>query len=260
MARTLSTEAYRFKQIREELHYTQASFAEELGLTASVADIERGRTRLSGQLVAAMLERFNVNPLWLFGRSDQRWLKPETAEVLPRVVTVNTEGAENIVLVNAKAAAGYPQNIQDTSWYEQLPAFTIPLPEYRNASYRGFQVEGDSMLPGFYPGEWVLGRAVNTISDVGNGAVCVVVLNDSVLLKKVRKYPDKNKLELISLNSEYAPIDLAADLVQEVWVVTSKLTFEPDSSMGQISLQEIRSEMQGIKEEIVTVRKHLAKE
>ena len=257
MAKTLSTEAYRFRQIREELHFTQAAFADALEISASVADIERGRTRLSGQLVATMLERFNVNPLWLFGKSDQRWLKLETAEVLPRVVTVNDAGNENIVLVNAKAAAGYPQNIQDTSWYEQLPAFTIPLPEYRNASFRGFQVEGDSMLPGFYPNEWVVGQAVNSIGDVSDGAICVVVLAESVLLKKLRKYPDKNKLELLSLNTEYSPIVLEATEVQEVWRVTSKLTFEADSSFTQISLQDIKSEMRGIRNEIKAVRKDM---
>ena len=79
------------------------------------------------------------------------------------VVTVDQAGKENIVLVSAKAAAGYPNNIGDAQWFESLPAFTIPLPEYRNATFSGFQVDGDSMTPalqslidGFFSGDAML--------------------------------------------------------------------------------------------------------
>jgi len=101
-------------------------------------------------------------------------------DVSPKVVTVDAQNNENIVLVNVKAAAGYPHNVQDVDWYQQLPAFDIPLPEYRNATYRGFQVEGDSMLPVLEPKEWVIGKAVNSLSELRSNALYVVVLHDSV--------------------------------------------------------------------------------
>lgn len=137
----------RFKSIREENHYTQADFAKILDIKNSTADIERGKTKISGKVVAKLLQEFNVNPLWLFGESNQKKIQLQEGDVAPKVITVDTQNNENIVLVNVKAAAGYPHNVQDVDWYQQLPAFDIPLPEYRNATYRGFQVEGDSMLP-----------------------------------------------------------------------------------------------------------------
>ncbi|MGB3152681.1 MAG: helix-turn-helix domain-containing protein, partial [Maribacter sp.] len=153
----------RFTDIRRELGYTQADFAGLLGVSNTTADIERGRTKLSGKVVLVLLKQFKINPLWLFGESEQQYLETSNTSVIPKVVTVDSLENDNMVLVNAKAAAGYPQNISDTSWYQQLPAFDLPIPEFRNATYRGFQVEGDSMLPNLHPGEWVLARAIEHI-------------------------------------------------------------------------------------------------
>ena len=143
----------RFIEIRRDLGFTQAEFAAIIGVSNTTADIERGRTKLSGKIVAELLKQYKINPLWLFGESDTKYIETSHTSVIPKVVTVDSADRENMVLVNAKAAAGYPQNIQDTSWYQQLPAFDLPIPEFRNATYRGFQVEGDSMLPNLRPGE-----------------------------------------------------------------------------------------------------------
>ena len=166
MENELAIEVKHFVEIRRELGFTQSEFAKILGIPNTTADIERGRTKLSGKVVMELLGRFKINPLWLFGESEQKHLATSNTNVIPKVVTVDSSDKENMVLVNAKAAAGYPQNIQDASWYRQLPAFDIPLPEFRNATYRGFQVEGDSMLPNLRPGEWVLAKAVEKLEDI----------------------------------------------------------------------------------------------
>lgn len=158
MGTDISTEIKRFKEVREDHNFTQAEFATVLGIKNSTADIERGRTKLSGKIVSELLKQFGINPLWLFGESNQKFLALSKGDVSPKVVSVNSAENENIVLVNVKAAAGYPQNIQDVEWYQQLPAFDFPLPEFRNSTYRGFQVEGDSMLPNLRPKEWVLAK------------------------------------------------------------------------------------------------------
>src|SRR5699024_6183256 len=126
---------------------TQAEFAELLGINNTTADIERGRTRLSGEVIKELLRQFQINPLWIYGESNQKYLDLNQVSVLPKVISVDTDGSENMLLVNQRAAAGYPQNIQESGWHKKLPAFNLPLPEYRNATYRGFQVEGNSMEP-----------------------------------------------------------------------------------------------------------------
>ena len=187
MEKQLAIEAQRFKIIRESLNLTQQAFAEKLGINNSTADIERGKTKITGSVIAELLKQYKVNPLWIYNKSHQQYLDTNQS-VLPKVVTVDSSENENMVLVNVKAAAGYAHNVQDLDWYQQLPAFDLPLPEYRNATFRGFQVEGDSMLPSLKPREWVLGKAISGINDIDKNSICVVVLKDSVLVKKIQKH------------------------------------------------------------------------
>ncbi len=240
----------RFIEIRRSLGYTQAEFAALLGVSTTTADIERGRTKLSGKVVSELLKQFKINPLWLFGESEQKYLESSNTSVIPKVVTVDSSENENMVLVNAKAAAGYPQNIQDTTWYRQLPAFDLPIPEFRNATYRGFQVEGDSMLPNLKPGEWVLAKAVEDVKDVNPNKIYVVVLQDSVMVKKIERPPNSNQLILISLNETYPPYLIEPYQIQELWQVSSKITFGVDATTENGLLRQLQESMEELKKQL----------
>ncbi len=240
----------RFTDIRRSLGFTQAEFAALLGISSTTADIERGRTKLSGKVVAELLKQFKINPLWLFGESEQQYLESSNTSVIPKVVTVDSSDRENMVLVNAKAAAGYPQNIQDATWYRQLPAFDLPIPEFRNATYRGFQVEGDSMLPNLKQGEWVLAKAVEDLRDVNQNKIYVVVLQDSVMVKKIDRSPNGHKITLISLNETYPPYQIEPHQVQELWQVTSKITFGVDATTEKGLLRQLQESMEELKKQL----------
>ena len=247
----LSIEARRFKKVREELNHTQQYFAEILGIGATTADIERGKTKLSGKVVMELLRQFNINPLWLFGESYNKIVNINGGDVSPKVITLDVDQNDTIALVNQKAAAGYPHNVQDVEWYETLPAFNIPLPQYRNATYRGFQVEGDSMLPNIRPNEWVLGKAVPSITEASDSKIYIVVLHDSVLVKKLQKVPSApDRVRLISLNPEYIPIEVAVKNIQELWLVNSKLTFGIDEPSESSLLRELQQSMEDLKGQI----------
>ena len=155
-----------------------------------------------------------------------------------------------MVFVNQKAAAGYPQNIHDVEWYQKLPAFNIPLPQYRNATYRGFQVEGDSMTPNLQPEDWVLAKAVSNITDYNINKVHVVVLQDSVLVKKLQKLPDPKKVLLVSFNEEYLPITVNVDDIQELWQVSSRLTFGVENTSESTLMRELQQSMEDLKKQI----------
>lgn len=251
MEKSVPIEARRFKKVREELNHTQQSFAELLGAGSTTADIERGKTKLSGKVVMELLRQFQINPLWLFGTSYHKHVAPEGGSVGPKVIAVTEDNDDAILLVNQKAAAGYPHNIQDSEWYETLPSFKIPLPQYRNATYRGFQVEGDSMLPNIRPNEWVLGRAVASISEADDSRIYIVVLHDSVLVKKLQKIPNNpSKVRLISLNPEYLPIDVELRDIQELWLVNSKLSFGIDEPQESALLRQLQQSMEELKGQI----------
>ncbi|MBW2961048.1 LexA family transcriptional regulator [Mesonia aestuariivivens] len=246
----LGIEIKRFKEIRDENQFTQAEFAERLGVKNTTADIERGRTKLSGTVVMELLKQFNINPLWLFGKSHQKHLALHQIDTMPKVITVDNEDNENITMVNQRAAAGYPHNIQDVDWYRQLPAFDFPLPQYRNATYRGFQVEGDSMLPNLQPEDWVLAKAIPSLSEASDHKIYVVVMYDTVVVKKLHKLSDLTKIRLVSLNTEYAPFDVNVSDIQELWQVTSKLTFSLDANSENSMLRQLQASMEELKAQL----------
>ena len=254
MKSTNTIEAKRFKQLRIELGYTQQAFANILEIGSTTADIERSKTKITGKVVAELMSRFNINPLWLYGESDNKYVTASTSDVSPKVVTLDATGSENMVMVNQKAAAGYPHNVQDADWYQSLPRFNIPLPQFRNATYRGFQLECDIMLPNIKPDECVLGRAVETIESATDGRIYIVVLKDSVLVKKLQKLPhNQEKIRLISLNPEYLPIEVKVSEIQELWMVNSKISFgveEPSDSnlLRQLheSMEELKGQLRGM--------------
>ncbi len=246
----LPSEIRRFKEIREDHDFTQSEFAEQLSIKHSTADIERGRTKLSGRVITELLRLFHVNPLWLFGYSNQKHLNTDSGDISPKVVVVDKEDQENMILVNQKAAAGYPNNIQDVEWYQKLPAFDLPLPQYRNATYRGFQIEGDSMLPNFRPDDWVLAKGVESFEYASDNMIYVIVMQDAVVVKKLQKLPGSSKVVLVSLNTEYVPYEVSISDIQEIWQVNSKLTFNLDSGSEHTLLRELQASMLELKSQI----------
>lgn len=242
----LGIEAQRIKTIREELGLTQTQFAIELGIKSTTAEIERGRTRITGEVVMQLLERYKINPLWLYGKSEKKHLNPHQADVIPKMISINSEGKENIMLVSAKASAGYGSNIGDEQYYEKLPAFTFPLPEYRNSSFRGFQISGDSMIPLVQPKDWVLAEAINSIDELKNDGIYIIVEADSIRLKKIKQL--ENEISLISLNPDYAPVTIPVENVLEIWKYHSKISIGTPNI--PFTLENIYKEIQAIKESL----------
>ena len=211
-----------------------------LDLGQSTADIERGKTKISGKAVMLLQKLYGINPLWLFGESLEKY-KAQTS-VMPKTLVLDREGQENIMLVSAKAAAGYPLNLGDQQWFDQQPLFNMPLPMFRGGSYRGFEIEGDSMEPGFHAGDWVFGRAIDSLMDVQNQSVYVVVLHDSVLIKRVVKEVNGQRISLHSDNRRYPPFMVSTADVQELWKVVTKLEGE-ESQYFQTSTHEVPTDM-----------------
>ncbi len=235
MENKLPIEAQRFKELRKSLGHTQASFAQELEIKSSTIDIERGKMRIPSHALIILMKKYGVNPLWLFGESTQMNQKPVKQEVLPKVVVMDAaEENENVLMVNAKAAAGYPSNLSNHQWYTSLPAFHIPLPSFKGVSIRAFQVEGYSMVPIFKPNDWVFGKAVLYLNDIHDGDVYVVVTHDSVLVKRVYN-KDAEHLVLVSENREYPDINMPKSEVQELWHFASKMSFDLEQGEGRLN-------------------------
>lgn len=249
--------AKRFKDIRETENLTQKQFAEELSVRNTIADIERGRTKITGFMLAKLMQVYGINPMWLYGLHPLKKVADLQHNFSPKVITLDHNDQENMVLVDVKAAAGYPSNVQEPFWFNELPAFNFPLPEFRNATFRGFQIQGDSMYPQFKPKEWVLAKAVDDVKHITNHRICVIVLKDSVLIKKLEKeINNKDSVKLISTNTNYPEFEVQLSEIQEVWEVNSKLTFDIDAIGESASIHDLQLAIQRLSREVDSLKKN----
>lgn len=237
----------RLKTIRKSLGFTIKDFAEGLAYPTYEA-VETGNDDLPGVLVAKLMQKHAINPLWLYGESSLRFLDT-SHNTAPLFITLDESEEESILMVNEKASAGYAQNILDKEWYRELPSMKLPLAAYRNATYRGFKVEGDSMVPAIHPGDWVIGKSVPSMAELNYGKIYIVVLCDAVVVKQVLRGGQKeNTIVLQSVNTEYEDLLVTANDIQELWEVSSKLTFGVGVSQQNNLRKELKESMQALTE------------
>jgi transcriptional regulator with XRE-family HTH domain len=151
--------------------------------------------------------------------------------------TVDVENNETIEVVSHRAKAGYKSGYADPEYIKRLPAFQLPI-LYNDRKYRMFQINGDSMLP--VPDKsWVIGEYVDNWYDIKDGqAYIVFTIDDGIVFKIVKNHLRKKRiLELISLNDEYAPYEVPATEVKEVWKFCNYISNElPDPAMQKNAL------------------------
>lgn len=140
---------------------------------------------------------------------------------MPQVVTVDSQGNENVILIQVKARAGYLNGYSDPSYYQTLPAYR--LPGLNNGSYRLFEVDGLSMYPTLHGGDYIIGQNVEQMQSVRDDRIHVVVTkNEGVVVKRVLNRISKDgKLVLKSDNYKerdmYPPIICDPGDVLEIW-------------------------------------------
>lgn len=212
------------------------AFSKRIGVTGTTIDsIVNGRPQPDGtrkktkpgyDVLSAIIDQFNINPDYLFGKSNvmlkQDVAKIQTYSGVPQVVAVNQNDEENVVYVPVKARAGYLDGYGDSEYIETLPTFYMP--HLTNGTYRCFEVQGNSMVRTFFDGDLVFGKYVEDLSDIKDGRVYVVVSkNDGIVLKRViNRIEERGKLILKSDNKDgnYPTYTIDAEDIMEVWYVT----------------------------------------
>jgi len=212
------------------------AFSKRIGVTGTTIDsIVNGRPQDDGSrkktkpgydVLSAIINVFNINPDYLFGKSDVMLKQDipviQTYSGVPQVVSVNQENEENVVYVPIKARAGYLDGYGDTEYIETLPSFNMP--QLNNGTFRCFEVQGNSMVRTFFDGDLVFGKYVEHLNDVKDGRVYVIVSkNDGIVLKRViNRIEERGKLILKSDNKDgnYPTYTINAEEIMEVWYVT----------------------------------------
>lgn len=210
------------KFLRTHKGLTQKQFAERLGVKQSaIGAYEEERATPPLACLTDVADQFKVS-LDVLIRQDlskipeSEWrTQKRNREIL--AISVDRNDRENVELVMQKASAGYLNGYQDPEFVSELPKMNVPvLP--RNATYRAFEIKGDSMLP-VPSGAIIFGEYIEDVAAIKNGKPYVIVTKEEgIVFKRVFNFvKEERKLLLVSDNRLYPPYAVEAADVLEVW-------------------------------------------
>ncbi|MBP6235264.1 MAG: S24 family peptidase, partial [Saprospiraceae bacterium] len=135
---------------------------------------------------------------------------------------------EKIVYVPTAAHAGYTEQFHDPVFLDDLVSFSLPDYKFQHGTYRCFDIMGDSMEPSLYAGDKVVCSQVdsnNFYSSVRNNLVYVIVMDGSLVVKRVlNKVRENRTMMMLSDNSYYQPYEVAIEEIREIWHVEVKIS------------------------------------
>src|SRR5688572_13503980 len=249
------------KFLRTRSGWTQKELAEKIGLKQPVIgayEEERAMPPLNCLLDISDIFKVSIDALSrkdLSKLPEKDW-KSVSGKKEVLAITVDKDDNENIELVSQKASAGYLNGYQDVEYIIDLPKIGLPvLP--RNATYRAFEIKGDSMLP-IPSGAIVFGEYVDNLTDIKNGKLYIVVSQqEGIVFKRVFNFSDKkNSLLLVSDNRLYEPYTIQAEDVLEVWAVKAYFSTQfPDVESGKVSADQLAYSVLKLQEEILKMKK-----
>ncbi|MEN2281055.1 LexA family transcriptional regulator [Algoriphagus sp. SE2] len=172
-------------------------------------------------------------------------------------IATDSEDNENITMVPQKASAGYLNGFADPEYMESLPQFNLPNLS-KNATYRAFELAGDSMLP-LIPGTIVIGSYVDQLKDIKSGKTYVLVTQtEGVVYKRVFNYLSENgKLFLVSDNDHYKPFEVKGEDVLEVWESKAFISTDfpnPGDKKKPISLEDLGEMIKDIQSDLRKIK------
>jgi transcriptional regulator with XRE-family HTH domain len=146
---------------------------------------------------------------------------------IPRIITVDSGGNDNIVYVPVKARAGYLSGYGDAEFIETLPTFR--LPGLSNATYRMFEVDGPSMAPNVLHGDRIIGEWIDALDKIRDNRVYVIVHSSGVAVKRVvNRLKERGKLYLksdtVAHRHEFPTVEIDPEDVKEVWYGRMKIS------------------------------------
>lgn len=252
------------KYLRKKSGDTQGDLANKIDLKRSlVGAYEEGRADPRISNLIKMAEVFDVSVDLLINTDITKMTDEQLSfnknsrgsEIL--AITVDIEGRENVELVPQKAVAGYLNGYSDPEYISELPKFHLPiLPT--NATYRAFEISGDSMLP-LLSGTIVIGEYIDNLNNIKSGSTYVLVTRkEGIVYKRVFNYIEEKKgLFLVSDNKQYAPYEIAPEEVLEVWSSKAYISVQfPDgeSKAGDVSVEQLASIVLDLQKEIVNLK------
>ena len=257
----------RLKEFIEHVGLSNNKFAEKVGLSGAQISYMVNSKKKFG--VDKLLSIFNEYPElsadWLLKGEGQMLgqsgpvhghLLPSHTDTLkmPQVVTVDHQGRNNIIEIDAKAAAGFPANIDNPQFYQDLPAFSLPSPQFQHGTFISVQAVGDSMHPTIYHHDWLIAEFIEDPGlNLKEGYVHVIVTKEGVVVKRIlNRVAKRGKLVLQSDNDQYPTYEEDIENVLQVYKVTAKLSY-----VLRNENTDVRRDINNLRAEITQIRARL---
>lgn len=228
------------KYLRKKHKLSQQQLADALELPrTTMGDYERGKTEPNIAMMVRMADYFDITLDALLNEQlSHEQLEVSSSDHLKILaISVDKDNEENIELVSTKAEAGYMENFSDPEYIRELPKLSIP--NMPSGTYRGFEINGDSMLP-LMPRSIVITSYVERLEDIKDDKTYVIIGNlQGVVYKRVRNQKDQKKLILISDNKAYLPYEVSYEEIDEVWQYYAHISFD-DTQQLQSQLVDER--------------------
>jgi transcriptional regulator with XRE-family HTH domain len=254
--------ASNIRYLRKRKRLSQEDLARELGMSRSKLNAhENGQTRnppLDDLLSVSIFFKISIDSLLKVDLSRLSELQLRELEAGNDVylagtklrvlaTTVDRNNKENAELVPVKAKAGYTAGYSDPEFIAQLPLFTLPhLPQDRK--YRMFPTTGDSMLP-VPENAYVIGEYLEDWRSLTRETACIVIIRtEGIVFKMVTFLPEQRAFLLRSLNNNYAPYEVSAENVLEIWRFRNYLTDQIPEPLAPV--QEIAQSVAEIRKDV----------
>ena len=250
------------KYLRKKEGYTQETFADAIGIKRSlVGAYEEGRADPRLNNLLKMSEVFGVSVDTIISKnvatlSEEELYAKDGDNLKVLSITVDAEENEFIDLIPQKASAGYLNGYADPEFIGSLPKFRLPmLPG--NATYRAFEISGDSMLP-LLPGTVIIGEFVENPEYIKNGKTYILMTKtEGIVYKRVFNYlKDNGKLFLVSDNKTYSPYEIAGSEVLEIWESKAfiSVNFPDQKTDPDMTIDQLTNIVMDLKQEITKIK------
>jgi phage repressor protein C with HTH and peptisase S24 domain len=219
----------------------------------SLSEILKGRRDVTIDLLRKAVEKYKVNPVFLYTGEGPLFMSEEDHRDF-RVLTIvtNVQEDERIVHVPLPAQAGYPGELSQPNFIQNLPTYTLPDYKYKVGTHRSFDVAGDSMEPLLYEGDKVICNFLEPTlweSGIKDNYVYVVVTRSDVAVKRVINHLNKKRqLQLISDNESYESYFINFNDIREIWQVRAKIC--PFFPASPVSKQNVHDDVRELRQVI----------
>jgi phage repressor protein C with HTH and peptisase S24 domain len=216
----------RLQEIRTELGFKSArQFALSIGADVSYYSKAEKGGGLSEEYLLQITEKYGYTKSWLLFGEGNKFLDgsvriPSAADKSLR--KPKTQSSVFLVpFVDIPAQAGYTKAYSDIDYIETLKHYPIlPDVDPMGATWRYFQVEGDSMEPEIRAKDTILASLVikEDWPDIKDFYTHVIVTESELLIKDVFKDSTK-KWILLSANPDYPARSINLEEIKQVWVL-----------------------------------------